>query len=149
MKLILCVLLFVLSADQVSKYAILKHFAVGESLAVFDNVFHLTLVLNRGVAFGLFNNNALFTKLLVFVGCVVVIYLFRTMRALSTSNRIAAGMMIGGALGNIIDRVRYGAVVDFLDFRIWPVFNIADSFICISAFMFIIIIFSTQSRENF
>jgi len=148
MKLIMSVLMLVLSLDQVSKYIISESCIVGKTIPVFENFFHITLIYNKGVAFGLFNDNAVVAKLLVFFGCSVVAYMLFAMRSLSVANRVAAGMMIGGALGNIVDRIRIGAVVDFLDFRVWPVFNIADTFISIAAGMFIILILVTKNEDE-
>jgi signal peptidase II len=128
--------------DQLSKAAILSHFTAngfgGERLTSF---FNLMLVYNRGVSFGLFNAgagsgagwNALLFSL---VAAVVVIGLLYWLRRVSSPLlAVAIGLIIGGAVGNVIDRIRLGAVVDFLDFHVglwhWPAFNLADSAICI------------------
>jgi signal peptidase II len=128
--------------DQLSKAAILSHFAAtglgGERLAPF---FNLALVYNRGVSFGMFNAGAgsgagLNALVFSLVAAAVVIGLFYWLRRVSSPLLAAAiGLIIGGAVGNVIDRIRLGAVVDFLDFHIglwhWPAFNLADSAICV------------------
>ncbi len=140
MQFILFVSFFVLVLDQCSKVLAVNFLDYGATTPVLENVFHLTLVYNRGVAFGLFNDNAYFAKGLVLFGTGIVIYMVFAMRSLSRLHRIAAGMMIGGAVGNIIDRIRVGAVIDYFDFMIWPVFNVADSFITFAAGLFVILI---------
>lgn len=92
---------------------------------ILPNVFHLTLVHNTGVAFGLLKGSGL----LVTLGTLGIIVGFCWSRLLTLS----AGLILGGAIGNLIDRLRVGAVIDFLDFRIWPVFNLADSCITLGA----------------
>jgi signal peptidase II len=128
--------------DQLSKAAILGHFAAngfgGERLTSF---FNLVLVYNRGVSFGLFNAgagsgagvNALVFSLVAAAVVLALIYWLR--RVSSPLLAVAIGLIIGGAVGNVIDRIRLGAVVDFLDFHVglwhWPAFNLADSAICV------------------
>jgi signal peptidase II len=127
--------------DQLSKAAILRYFAPGdcslprrESITSFLN---LVLTCNRGMSFGLFNqgaglNVALFSLIAAAIVAVLVYWLSR---ADSPFLAVSIGLVIGGAIGNVIDRIRLGAVVDFLDFYVasfhWPAFNIADSAICV------------------
>jgi signal peptidase II len=138
----LAVAAIVVFLDQLSKAAVLGHFAAGtydgERLTSF---FNLVLVYNRGVSFGLFNAgagsgtaaNALLFSLAAALIVAALIYWLR--RVTSPLLAVAIGLIIGGAIGNVIDRIRLGAVVDFLDFHIgawhWPAFNLADSAICI------------------
>ena len=99
--------------------------------------FNLALTYNRGMSFGLFNDgpglSALFFSLVAAVIVAVLVYWLRRVANLFLA--VAIGLIIGGAVGNVIDRIRLGAVVDFLDFHIgywhWPAFNLADSAICI------------------
>ncbi len=92
---------------------------------VLPNIFHLTLVHNAGVAFGLLQGCGL---LITLVTCAVIVGLWW-----SRLFTLSTGLILGGAIGNLIDRLRIGAVIDFLDFRIWPVFNLADSCITVGA----------------
>jgi len=144
MVLISLTTLIVLVIDQITKYIIISKMSLGESIPILSDIFHLTLVHNRGVAFGLFNNNQFITFFLIVIGCCVIFYIISTIRNLSFWHRIATGMMVGGAIGNIVDRIRVGAVIDFLDFRIWPVFNVADSAISVAAGIFIILIITVK-----
>ena len=110
----------------------------GQSIPVIPSFFHVTLVGNTGIAFGLFKGNS---GLWVGVGLLVLVWIYRLLQKRQIQGLwafIGLGLISGGALGNLIDRLQYGYVIDFLDFRVWPVFNVAD--ICISvgtAFFFI------------
>jgi signal peptidase II len=125
--------------DQLSKAAVLAFFAehaLGDREAL-TSFFNLSLTYNRGISFGLFNGGAGLNALIFsFAAAVIVVILvFWLSRAASPFLAIAIGLIIGGAVGNVIDRLRLGAVVDFLDFHLgavhWPAFNLADSAICI------------------
>ncbi len=125
--------------DQLSKGAVLAHFA-GRTLGDRETVtsfFNLALTYNRGISFGLFNegaglNSLVFSFAAAAIAAVLVYWLSRVT---SPFLAVAIGLIIGGAIGNVVDRIRLGAVVDFLDFHIgylhWPAFNLADSAICI------------------
>jgi signal peptidase II len=127
--------------DQLSKAAILRHFAAGDcSLPHQEPItwfLNLVLTCNRGMSFGMFNNGAGVNALLfsLVAAVIVAVLVFWLSRVESPLLAVAIGLVIGGAIGNVIDRVRFGAVVDFLDFYIgswhWPAFNLADSAICV------------------
>jgi signal peptidase II len=125
--------------DQLSKAAVLGFFAgsppgAHEAITPFLN---LVLTYNRGISFGLFNTpGAMNVLLFPFLAAVIVTMLILWLRRVeSPFLAIAIGVVIGGAIGNVIDRIRLGAVVDFLDFYVgawhWPAFNVADSAICL------------------
>jgi signal peptidase II len=128
-------------SDQITKGLILQNFSYGDILVVIPSFFNLTLAFNKGVAFGLFSNlesNFFRMVLLSFlIGSALTLlgyFYFREYRNDFTA-RLALAAIFGGAVGNLIDRLRFGMVVDFLDFHVgvyhWPAFNIADSSICI------------------
>lgn len=131
------------AADQLSKFVIDTRAVVSHHI-VCNDYFNLVKVWNTGVSFSMFNNHGtLGTVVLSTVSLVVSVILLNWMR--HETNRlkiISLGMIIGGALGNVFDRIRFGAVLDFLDFHYethhWPAFNLADSFICVGAFILII-----------
>ena len=119
--------------DRVTKYLITSVLFEGQSIPVIPDIFHLTLVLNKGIAFGLFKGRQYFFILLSGLAILsIAAYLWRR-RRVGARLSLALGLILGGALGNVIDRVRLGHVIDFLDFRVWPVFNVADSAITIGA----------------
>lgn len=136
----LLVALVVFVLDQLTKWWVLGEFAAlppTQQIRPYGDLFNLVLVWNRGVSFGLFNNDSQLNAL-VFSGLaaiIVVALILWLLRAESAFLAFAIGLVIGGAVGNVIDRLRFGAVVDFLDFHIgswhWPAFNVADSAICV------------------
>jgi len=133
--------LLVVLSDQLIKYLLNNSLYPGQSLPVVKNIFHITLVYNTGIAFGLFKDQTwLFILLSSVVIAMLLVNIFTEVKRKSI-NRIdwfALSFILGGAVGNLIDRLRFGYVVDFLDFRIWPVFNIADSCITIGIILIFI-----------
>lgn len=109
--------------------------------------FHLRYVENTGMAFGLFQNGNLF---LIFVMLAVVAYLLYCWKEIAAAGalaRWAVTLILAGAIGNLYDRITLGFVVDFLDFRIWPVFNLADSFITVGGCLLALsVLFSAQKK---
>lgn len=130
------VALSLLLADQLVKQIIIQRLVIGESVPVIKSIFHITFVQNTGIAFGLLQDNPGILTALITV-CVLLLAFF-SYKILSRPliEKIAYGLILGGALGNLVDRFRFGWVVDFLDFRIWPVFNLADSGITIGVILF-------------
>lgn len=126
------IVFIVLSLDQLTKFFVTKNLELNNPLPVIKGVFNLTLVHNRGAAFGIFKNQF---YLFIFSSIVAVILIYSILRKNKRSNlySFSLSLILGGALGNLIDRLFLGYVVDFLDFRIWPVFNLADSAITIGA----------------
>ena len=128
--------IFAFALDQFSKAAILAEPALLSHTTIeVMPFFNIVLVFNRGVSFGMFsgqNQPLLLTAISLIIIGILLVWLWR-----NNSKIISAGigLIIGGAMGNILDRIRYGAVVDFLDFHVgalhWPAFNLADSFVFI------------------
>jgi len=126
---ILLLIFGIVALDQFTKYCIQQTMTVNMSIPVIDSVFHLTYILNPGAAFGILENQRWFflsTAALLFFAAAVF---WRRLAEETLPARLGVGMLLGGAIGNVIDRARSGYVVDFFDFRIWPVFNVADIFI--------------------
>jgi len=121
----------VLLIDQGTKYIVKTTMTLYESIPVIPNIFHLTYIENPGAAFGLLANQRLFFIFITMIILTTIIYFYYKLTGEKLLLRIALGMVVGGAVGNLIDRLRMGVVTDFFDFRIWPVFNIADSAIVI------------------
>lgn len=118
--------LAVLVADQAAKQFVLTRLLPGEHLVVIPNVFHITHSRNPGAAFGLLAGQTSLLLLITGVILAGVVWYLRNLEAPSLWLRAGIGLVVGGALGNLVDRIRFGTVVDFLDFRLWPVFNLAD-----------------------
>lgn len=118
--------LIVILFDQAVKIAVKLSMLPGESIPIVPDVFHLTYVLNPGAAFGILENQRMFFILAGFVVLGVAVWLYPRLRRMDRWLHYGTMALLGGAVGNLIDRVENGLVVDFLDFRFWPVFNIAD-----------------------
>ena len=120
----------VIAVDQATKLLIERFLPLNMSWAPLPELsrfFKITHVSNTGAAFGLFpSGSLLFTVVAVFVAAVIVYYNFQLPRG-QRLLRLALGLQLGGALGNLVDRLRLGHVTDFLDFGPWPVFNVADT----------------------
>lgn len=146
----------VIVADQLSKYAIL-HWMLGQSsgFRIFD-FFNIVRAWNTGVSFSMLNDYGRTGMwILIIMALLIVAMLFYWLKNEKDKiTQVALGLIMGGALGNVIDRVIYGAVFDFLDFHIgdthWPAFNIADSCICVGAMIIVLqsILTQLKSKEN-
>lgn len=126
----------VITLDRFTKIFFSNLLDINDSLIIIRNIFHFTLVHNTGIAFGLFKDSGIvfFVIPLVLAGLLVYnIYYYQHSQQLSRTYIVAFSLIMGGAIGNLIDRITLGYVIDFIDFRIWPVFNVADSAITIGA----------------
>lgn len=112
--------------DQLSKVYIQETMTVGMSLPIITDVFHITYIVNPGAAFGILENQRIFFIFIAIAMILVVAYIYPKIPSNSGFLRLGIALLVGGAIGNVIDRVKSGYVVDFFDFRIWPIFNIAD-----------------------
>lgn len=143
--IIALITLLVLAADQLTKFLVRTNFQHGESIPVVTNFFNITFVGNTGAAWGLFpgQNKAL---VILSIATIVVMFVFRKSFAIAMPlQKVSVGLIMGGIFGNLVDRVWHGQVIDFLDFfwkgNHWPAFNVADSAICVGAFLYIITAF--------
>ncbi|MDR1166623.1 MAG: signal peptidase II [Deltaproteobacteria bacterium] len=137
--------LVVAALDLASKTLVLRHFSYLETLEI-TGFFNLTLVGNQGAAFSFLSGTGAYQglkmTLLALVALLPIVYFFRQARE---EDKLALGslaLIVGGAVGNIHDRLRYGAVVDFLDFHFrdahWPAFNVADVAICVGVALLLV-----------
>lgn len=141
---------FFIYIDQVSKFAVLKRLHQNESIPVIKDIFHITLVYNTGSAFGLFRGqNWILTYISILAIGAILFFLVRRPQFNSEVYlnfwQLALLLVLCGATGNLIDRFRLGYVVDFLDFRLWPVFNFADSMITCGVFLLLLILFKKKT----
>jgi signal peptidase II len=141
----------VVAVDRVTKIFFSNLLNLGESLPFIDHIFHFTLVHNTGIAFGLFKDQGVVFIVFPVIAIALLIfniyYYRRNDEALSRQYIFAFSLILGGAIGNLIDRINHGHVIDFIDFRFWPVFNVADSAITIGAGMIILSCFSEAHRQ--
>ncbi len=127
--------------DQFTKYIVEQSFYLSESIPIIDEVFNFTYVENRGIAFGLFQGRLSIISILTVVAIVAIfIYVLRNKKTLSILEYFGYTLILSGAVGNMIDRLFRGFVVDMLDFRgIWSfVFNLADVWINVGVFLLIV-----------
>ena len=136
---ILAIAAIVIAVDQITKAFAAATLDDGRSVRVIDGVLHWTLERNPGAAFGVFRRApVLFTILAIAVSFVIVAV---APHARARLHRLALGLVLGGALGNLVDRLFRppgpfrGRVVDFIDFRVWPTFNLADAAVVIGAIL--------------
>jgi signal peptidase II len=158
LKVFLGALAVSLPLDQLSKYAVGQSLSFSDRIAVIDGFFYLTHVRNPGSAFGLFAGSPEPYRSLFFIGItgVAMLMILSFYRRLAPGDRLSAlalGLVLGGAAGNLIDRVRLGEVVDFLHFRLfrgyaWPDFNLADSFIVVGVALLILELLATEGERR-
>jgi len=128
------IVFIILSLDQLTKTFFCRILHLNESIPLIRGVFDITLVYNRGAAFGIFRNQS---YLFIASGLLAIILIFFSLKN-NKQNKyylVCLSFILAGTCGNLIDRIRLGYVIDFLNFHIWPVFNIADSAITIGAIM--------------
>jgi signal peptidase II len=140
------IVFIILTLDQLTKFLASKNLELNNPLPVIKGVFNLTLVHNRGAAFGIFKNQFYFF-ILSSIAAVILIYSVLKKNKRNNLYTFSLSLILGGALGNLIDRIFLGYVVDFLDFRIWPVFNLADSAITLGALLLGWWIFITEKKN--
>ena len=134
--------ILVILVDFFSKYMVSKLMTVNETINLIDNFFRITYVKNTGAAFSIFSNN---TILVIIISVVIIGFLLFYIYKHKGNNKlenVSYAFILGGAIGNLIDRLVYGYVIDFLDFEILsydaPIFNLADTFIVIGVILFLI-----------
>ncbi len=130
-SLLAMVLVFVV-IDRATKMYMAETLSLGESITVIKNIFSLTLVHNKGIAFGLLKPyNTLLSEMVFVILAGIFGYTLHEFSKFSLLDKISGAMIIGGGVSNLFDRIVYGHVIDFIDFHVWPVFNFADIFICV------------------
>lgn len=140
--------LIVLALDQVSKFLIRANMSPGQSIPE-DGLFRITYVTNTGGVFGILSNQAFLILLTTVIGIAAILLYSRYPIFNRILVRIALGLLLGGALGNLIDRLSLGWVVDFIDLGFWPVFNLADSAIVLGVILLLYyFIFVVRKEER-
>lgn len=145
----------IIIVDQITKLMVLDHFQLHESFPLIDGLLNLTLAFNEGAAFSFLSDAGgwqrwFFTGLAFVVTTILVVWLKRTERG-DWRTALPLGLVVGGAIGNVIDRIRLGHVVDFIDVHYagwaWPAFNVADSAISVGAVLLLIFgLFGSKSE---
>jgi len=146
------VAIVVLFADQILKSIVSQNMLLNEKITIFNNILSVTKIYNTGAAFGIFQNKALFLAAFsIFVIVLISVYLIRTYKSLSFINAIAWGLVLGGTVGNLVDRISLGYVLDYirLDFVNFPICNLADlSINCGAALLIIYVLFASDNNPQ-
>ncbi|MDO4482540.1 MAG: signal peptidase II [Bacillota bacterium] len=152
--MVYAVLIFIAAAvgiDQVLKLIVVNTLEIGQSVPLIEGVFHFTYIRNFGAAFSILQNRQIF--LIVITGAVMAaaaVILFRNIKGMSRLSSFSLAAVIAGGIGNIIDRIRLGYVVDFLDFKLidFPVFNFADCCVVVGAFALVAAVFISEKKDR-
>ena len=140
--LVLSLIISITLLDQITKYLIRHYLYLGNSVPVISGIFNLSYTQNTGAAFGILQGANFFLISLSIVVLVLLVIFRRSIFGDGILYRIGIGLVTGGIVGNLIDRLRLGYVVDFLDFhwktRHFPAFNVADAYICVGVGLYII-----------
>ena len=148
-KKIIIVFMITLFLDQISKAIVSSVMKLEESVVVIKNFFSITYINNYGAAWSLFTHKNIFLIILSIIS-IIIIYRFMYVFKKNKRNTIAFGLLLGGIVGNLIDRWLFGSVKDFLDFTIfkydYPIFNIADIAVVLGVFLLIIAIFKGEDK---
>lgn len=153
------IILAVIGLDQTTKFWVMHHFVLHESRAVIPDLFNLTYLTNNGAAFSILAGQPALWRQVFFIATASAALVFIWMAQRSFGRRsplytLALALIAGGAIGNLIDRIRFGFVIDFLDVYVgsyhWPAFNIADSAITVGVSLFIVknLLFDRQQPEQ-
>ena len=137
----------VVALDQLSKYLVRAKMDPGQSIPE-HGFFRFTYGTNTGGVFGLFSNQTFLITVAAVISVVVILLYSRHRMAQSMLVKVSLGMILGGSIGNLIDRVRLGEVTDFIDIGAWPVFNLADSAIDIGVVLLIIYILFRMQKDS-
>ena len=153
MILIIILSIILLVIDQISKILIVKLIDINQGIEVIKNFFYLIYTHNTGAAFSILTGQRIFLILIAVVILIIIINYIRKNKVKEKLDIISFSLIIGGSLGNLIDRIVRGYVVDFLDFKIFgydfPVFNLADTFIVVGVFLLLIITLRKErSNDN-
>lgn len=136
MKKILPISLLLVVIDQIVKIRVINKMTLQQSIIVINNFFNITYVRNTGAAWSILSGNVLLLIMISVIALGVIYYYLIKDKELNKINIISYSMLIGGIIGNLIDRIVHGYVIDYLDFKIFnynfPIFNIADTLIVIS-----------------
>lgn len=150
--LYLLAIVVLISADQFSKYIIVRNVAENTNIVLIKDFFNITYVKNYGAGFSILQNQKCFLVGVTILAIILVAILLIKSKNSEAFNRICYLLIIGGAIGNLLDRINLGYVVDFLDFYIFgynfPVFNVADSFITVGCILLILSILMENKRAK-
>jgi signal peptidase II len=138
---LLLIMSFIALTDQIVKAIVVRHLYLHESISILPGILTITRIHNTGIAFGLFPGIPDVFTVVVLVSMAAVLYFYLSVSPRGALLTIGCGLIMGGALGNLIDRYRLKYVVDFIYFSFWPAFNVADSAVTIGVALLMITFF--------
>lgn len=151
MKLIVIIAILLTIIDQISKLFITKLMNVKHSIKIIDNFFYLTYTHNQGAAFSILIGKRIFLIIITILIIILLLSYLKNNPPKDKLTKFSFALILGGSLGNLIDRLVRGSVIDFLDFKIFtynfPIFNLADTFITIGVILLIIITFRKEDKK--
>lgn len=152
MKKILPISLLFVVIDQIVKILVISKLALQQSITIINNFFNITYVRNTGAAWSILSGNVLLLIMISVLALVAIYYYLIKDKELNKIDIVSYSMLIGGIIGNLIDRVVHGYVIDYLDFKIFnynfPIFNVADTLIVISIIIIGISLLVGEYREQ-
>jgi len=138
--------------DQWTKYLVIENMTIGESIPIIDNIFYLTSHRNPGAAWGILQGQMWFFYMITLIVVGIIIYYIEHYAKTNRLLGVSLGLVLGGAIGNLIDRVRFQEVVDFVDVYIfsydYPIFNVADSSLVVGVILIGIITLFEEVRKD-
>ena len=154
-RVLIIVSLITIVLDQATKLYIARTLPLHTMITVIQNFFTITYLRNKGAAFGMLANSAWRLPFFILVSAVAVVVIFVVIRKLRDDQKLAAfslSLIFAGALGNLIDRISYGEVIDFIFVHwyehYWPAFNVADSAICVGVFLLALHMYQEERRQK-
>ncbi len=138
----------VILADRLTKMLVMNRMQEGMSIPVVQGFFNFTYVLNPGAAFGMLPNNRVFFIALTVAVLVIAFVARKQIAKEGPWFTYGMSLFLGGAIGNLLDRIKTGLVVDFFDFIVWPVFNVADIAICVGVGMIIWSVLKDETKQK-
>ena len=157
LSILLPILVLGVALDQITKFLVVRALPLGDQVPVIQGFFNLVHIRNPGAAFGLLSNMSTEFAWVFFIvtTCLVlgvVAFLGWRLPEDQTLATVGYSLILTGALGNLVDRVRLGEVIDFLDFHVsgyhWPAFNVADSLVCLGAGLLVWVIFKEERSQD-
>jgi len=141
------IIVFVVALDQLTKYLIKTNLDLNSTIPLLDGIFHITYIQNSGAAFSMFQNKTGFLiAMQLIVITIVLVYLIKRQKKEHWCLLVSLSLIAAGGIGNLIDRAMNGYVVDFLDFRFWPIFNVADISVCVGCGLLVLYMFFIEPK---
>ena len=142
-------LVAVLVIDRITKFVVINNLSLFDSIVVIPRFFHITYIQNPGAAFGILAGQKWLFIIITFIFLGAIIYFQKRVPLEQKAIRICMGLIGGGAVGNLIDRLAYGKVIDFLDFKVWPyIFNFADSCLVVGGLLLALLLLKTDKQTK-